>query len=243
MHNTMERSRMMKPLTNSQILEELGIEGEIIKKGAEAALIKSKWMDADCLIKYRLKKKYRIEQIDNDIRKHRTSLESRALIAAKKAGVPTPKIFDVNDEVGYIIMEFLEGDRLKDLVISLSQDERKDVFKRVGQYAARLHKANLIHGDLTTSNIMISKELGITIIDFGLDEHSTTQEDMAVDLHLFKRVIVSTHGKYFEDCFPPFSQGYCEEFGEGGDLVIDRIHDIELRGRYVPKTDRPNRKV
>jgi Kae1-associated kinase Bud32 len=103
-----------------------------------------------------------------------------------------------------------------------------------------LHKNHQIHGDLTTSNIIIEKNgKNMFFIDFGLSYNSSTREDMAVDLHLFKRVMTSTHGDFFEFIFPPFIEGYVNEYGiKEGTKIVEEIEDIELRGRYIKKDKR-----
>ena len=128
---------------------------------------------------------------------------------------------------------------MKDIIIN-KDTELKAIFKQVGILVAKLHKNHQIHGDLTTSNIIIEKNgQNIFFIDFGLSFNSSTVEDKAVDLHLFKRVITSTHGDFFEFIFPPFIEGYINESGtKEGKKIVGEIEDIELRGRYIKKDKR-----
>ena len=211
---------------------------EIIRKGAEAALIRTSYQNNDVLIKYRLPKKYRLPEIDKKIRSQRTANEARILIRAKRFGVPTPIVHNIDLENSSIYISYIKGERLKDAVTRLNSEDLKQKFKKVGAYVGRLHKNNQIHGDLTTSNIMLMDNDNMFFIDFGLGFNSTTNEDKAVDLHLFKRTVTSTHGEYFNDLFPPFVEGYIEEYGEGSKRIIAEIEDIELRGRYIKKDKR-----
>jgi N6-L-threonylcarbamoyladenine synthase/protein kinase Bud32 len=208
------------------------------RKGAEAELIMSKWQNFDVVIKHRTKKTYRIWQLDKLLRNQRTLAESRAIIRAKQFEVPTPVVHDINLVDGSITMSYIDGTRLKDKISSLKTDELHELFAEIGKIIARLHKNDQIHGDLTTSNIILTSHGTLFFIDFGLAFVSTSEEDKSVDLHLFKRVITSTHGVYFKDIYPWFISGYKEEYGKGSKLIIQGIEDVELRGRYIKKDER-----
>ncbi|HOP09596.1 MAG TPA: hypothetical protein PLC12_05220, partial [Candidatus Methanofastidiosa archaeon] len=97
----------------------------------------------------------------------------------------------------------------------------------------RLHGNNIIHGDLTTSN-MIHRGDEIVFIDFGLGEFSSETEKQAVDAHLLKQALKSTHFDHWERYWETFTASYCDTY-ERGDDVIERIADIEMRGRYVER--------
>ncbi len=214
-------------------------KGIILRKGAEAFLIQSEWCSKKVVIKYRIPKKYRIPEIDQILRTQRTALEAKTLIDVKEFGFPTPLVYEVDLDHALIIMEYLEGKRIKDLMQSSEKSLLEDLFAKIGKYIALLHKNDRIHGDLTTSNIIITPDNKIYFIDFGLSQTNASVEDKAVDLHLFKRVMTSTHGSQFA-LFEVFIQGYrtakiprCEE-------IISLVSDIDLRGRYVEKSKRKN---
>jgi len=211
----------------------------IIKKGAEAVLLRVNHFGNDVLVKYRIKKKYRIHEIDSMLRDQRTVNEARTLIRVKKFDVPVPLVHEIDSKRSCIYMSYLKGVRLKDIILK-KDPELKAIFKNVGKFVAKLHKNHQIHGDLTTSNIIIGKNgRNMFFIDFGLSFVSSTVEDKAVDLHLFKRVITSTHGAFFEFIFPPFIEGYTDEYGiKEGKKIVEEIEDIELRGRYIKKDKR-----
>lgn len=213
--------------------------GNIIKKGAEAILLRVNHFGNDILVKYRIRKKYRIHEIDKMLRDKRTVNEARTLIRVKKFDVPVPIIHEIDKKKSCIYMSYLKGVRLKDIILK-KDPELKAIFKKVGKFVAKLHKNHQIHGDLTTSNIIIEKNgKNMFFIDFGLSYNSSTREDMAVDLHLFKRVMTSTHGDFFEFIFPPFIEGYVNEYGiKEGTKIVEEIEDIELRGRYIKKDKR-----
>ncbi|MHA1897808.1 MAG: bifunctional N(6)-L-threonylcarbamoyladenine synthase/serine/threonine protein kinase [Promethearchaeota archaeon] len=234
-------SRHMKKLKGI-ILDSEDIK--IIKMGAEALLIKKRLFDHNTLVKYRLSKGYRIKEIDQMVRSERTLAEARTLIRLKKQGIPVPMVFDIDPKNASISMSFIEGQPLKTLLETLGHDKLRSIFSRIGAYIAKMHKIGQIHGDLTTSNIIYnSKNDNIFFIDFGLGFTSSTTEDRMVDLHLFKRVITSTHGNYFNIIYPPLIQGYANELKVSVKFVEDGIEQIELRGRYVKKEKRKRGKI
>jgi len=215
---------------------------ELIRKGAEASLYSGNWFGKDVIFKRRFPKSYRINVLDKAIRQSRTVNEAKALIRVKNYGINVPIVYEIDRKTSTIIMKYIQGNKLKDLMISLNSNEKKDYFFEIGRFIARLHLNGHIHGDITTSNIIISPEKDIFIIDFGLHEYSDTIEDKSVDLHLLKRVLISTHGNDYKICFDAFQQGYIIEFPENkkpeAKQIIKNIDIIETRGRYVKKEDR-----
>lgn len=213
---------------------------KIIYKGAEATLYKGKWFDKEVLVKYRIPKKYRIEELDKKLRRTRTIKEGKMLISIKKCNVPVPQVFEADLNNNWIIMKYIKGQKLKDLMGKIDKSKRKWYFEQIGKYIAFMHKNDFIHGDLTTSNIIITKNEKIFFVDFGLSTKSSKIEHKSVDLHLIKRVLRSTHGQYFEECFESLINSYKLEYGSKSDEIIDRIETIESRGRYIEKNKRKN---
>jgi len=221
--------------------------GELIRKGAEAVLVKGTWLGQEALYKVRLPKAYRIPQIDAKLRIERTVAEARILGALLEAGIPVPGLLDVDAKGGIIVMEFIHGQRIKDMVGAL-HGKLGPIFEKVGYLVAAIHELNIIHGDLTTSNIIYeskpdSEDISFTFIDFGLARHTTGIEDKSVDIHLFKRVITSTHASMYDAMYPPFMVGYkkfLEEQGRAADFtkISRRLDQIETRGRYIEKSER-----
>ena len=138
-------------------------------------------------------------------------------------------------------MKFIDRKRLKDIIPNISEADLIKTFKEIGQYIGLIHHNNRIHGDITTSNILYSNTKQLYFIDFGLTDYSTNIEDYAVDLHLFKRVLISSHGEKSAMLFKAFTQGYINSKNVRGKEVIDQIENIELRGRYIPKEKRPQK--
>jgi len=206
------------------------IKEEVIYQGAEAKICKSRYMDFDVVKKRRLNKSYRINEIDNRLIFYRTKEESKLMTEARKHGVSVPIIFDVDTQKGIITMEYLYGKRIKDILNGLSEKERSRICKMIGESIAKLHNNNIIHGDITTSN-MILQDDRIHFIDFGLGEKNSEIEAKGVDLHVLMEAIESTHSRY-SDCFNYVLEGYKNKLDNDANLVIRKIEDIVKRGRY-----------
>jgi len=222
---------------NSEITKE-----KLIYKGAEASLFYGHWFGREVIFKYRIPKKYRLEELDKKIRIGRTLNEGKALIKVKSYGLNVPQVYEIDAQNSILIMKFIEGEKLKNILEHLSENQKRNYFKEIGRAIAILHINGHIHGDITTSNLIITNEEDIFLIDFGLHEYSDTIEDKSVDLHLFKRVLISSHGKNFEFCFNSFLNGYRSEYEQVDkqecSQIIKNIRAIESRGRYIKPGER-----
>ncbi len=194
---------------------------EILSRGAEAILLKKDGK----VVKRRVKKGYRIRKLDLHLRRFRTKREEKILRKAREVGVPTPKVLSASKYE--LVMEFIEGYLLKDILDGMKREERKRVMREIGRSVRKLHDANIIHGDLTTSNMILKDK--VYFIDFGLGFFSTRLEDKAVDLFLFKKALESKHHRVWEECFKEVLKAY------GDQRVIERLKEIEKRGRYRKK--------
>ncbi|MFX1237959.1 MAG: KEOPS complex kinase/ATPase Bud32 [Promethearchaeota archaeon] len=214
----------------------------ILQKGAEATLFYGQWFGKDVIFKHRIAKKYRIEQLDKTIRAKRTLNEGRALIKVKNYDINCPQVYEIDPINSIIIMKYIHGKKMKDILNELQDAKIKKFFTIIGHFIARLHINGHIHGDITTSNIIITPEEELYLIDFGLHDYSDSIEDKSVDLHLLKRVLLSSHGDFLNTCFTAFLEGYKEEYEKndikGVEDIIKNITIIETRGRYVKKEDR-----
>tara|TARA_B100000315_G_C14267226_1_gene446983 strand:- start:22 stop:630 length:609 start_codon:yes stop_codon:yes gene_type:complete len=196
---------------------------KIIHRGAEAVL----YLQDGKLVKERISKGYRHKDIDFMKRKYPTRTEYRLIVRAKKAGVNVPEVYFVDDVEMKVEMEYIKGELLKDV---LDKDFKKICFK-IGESVALLHNNNIIHGDLTTSN-MILKSGEVFFIDFGLGFFSMKDEDKAVDLKLLRQALESKHYKIFEKAFENVLNGY---LSKGTLSVVERLSVVEKRGRYKRK--------
>ena len=209
-------------------------QGTLFKKGAEASLFLADWHERKVIVKIRVPKKYRPKELDEQIRSYRTVHEPQLMHEAKEAGVLTPLIYMVNVPDSSITMEYIEGQQIKQLLNKVPKAERHDLCVKIGESIGRLHKQGLIHGDLTTSNIILNPEGNLFFVDFGLGEKNIELEAKGVDLHLMKRALQSTHYMFWEECFQNILCGYTSVLGvEATEKVYDKIREIEKRGRYV----------
>jgi TP53 regulating kinase-like protein len=206
----------------------------LMKKGAEASLYLTDWHGRRVIMKRRLPKKYRPSRLDMQIRNYRTMHEPQLMHEAKKAGVSTPTIFLVDIKNAMIIMEFIEGKQVKQLLSDIDRSERQSLCVTIGELIGKLHKIGIIHGDLTTSNMILDSTGKVFFVDFGLGEKTKELEARGVDLHLMKRALQSTHFRFVEECFDAVIEGYSKVFdAETVKTVLDKIREIERRGRYV----------
>ncbi|MHA1713415.1 MAG: KEOPS complex kinase/ATPase Bud32 [Candidatus Ranarchaeia archaeon] len=209
----------------------------IVAKGAEAILTRANWHGQDVIIKERTQKKYRLKVLDYRLRRMRTRQEAKLLNEARNVGVSTPFVYLVDLSNTRIIMDFIEGRQLKTIIPDLCNAERKAILYELGNKVAILHQNNIIHGDLTTSNFIITKTQDIYFIDFGLGLISVEVEQKGVDLHLFQRTLASTHHIYYDECLKAFLEGYSSQYPEG-EKIIQRLWTIDARGRYIKKEKR-----
>jgi TP53 regulating kinase-like protein len=136
-----------------------------------------------------------------------------------------------------IIMSFIEGERIREALGKFDREERIRKSELIGVYTGRLHQAGIQHGDLTTSNMILTGDGRVFLIDFGLSTFTNDVEDTAVDLILFKRALMSTHYVFAEECFKAFLKGYAGVRGRNVvEKVLDKVRDIEKRGRYIVRS-------
>jgi TP53 regulating kinase and related kinases len=209
-------------------------KAKLFKKGAEASLLITEWHGRKAILKVRVPKRYRPAALDQQIRSYRTTHEPQLMHEAKAAGVATPLIYMVNVPESTIIMEYIEGQQIKKLLNKASKSTRYALCVEIGKSVAFLHKFGLIHGDLTTSNMIQAPNCRIYFVDFGLGEKNAEREAQGVDLHLLKRAMQSTHFRCWEECYQAVLYGYSAILGtESAEKVYEKIREIERRGRYV----------
>jgi len=212
---------------------------QLIKRGAEAYLYLTDWHGRKVIMKKRLPKKYRVPALDEQIRAYRTIHEPQLMHEAKKAGVPTPTIYLVDVKSATIMMEYIEGEQVKQLLAKVSDGERQNLCRKIGELIGKMHRYGIVHGDLTTSNMIQTSEGKIFFVDFGLGEKTKELEARGVDLHLMKRALQSTHFQFAEKCFNAVIEGYASVLGaEEVKNVLDKIREIERRGRYIAERRR-----
>ncbi len=185
-----------------------------IAQGAEAKI----FLDSDRIIKNRVKKSYRLPEIDNKLRKSRTRREAKVI---GKLPDLAPRLIDMDDSSMFITMEYLKGPKVRDI---LNNSNHISLCRQIGKKLGKIHHKGIIHGDLTTSNmILIDDE--IRFIDFGLSFFSEKPEDRAVDLHLLRQALESKHHSISDECFSAVLSAYSDR------QVIKRLEKVEKRGR------------
>ncbi len=197
-----------------------------IAEGAEASI----FVDGAKVIKERMPKPYRLREIDESLRKQRTRREAKVFSKLKEIGIPVPELVGSSDETMTITMEKLEGKKLRDMISAANCEA---LGREIGEKVGLMHSNGIIHGDLTTSN-MIFQNNKVYFIDFGLSLFSNKTEDKAVDIHLFRQTLESRHHKIWEKCFRAFIGGY-KTANNGYGEVLARLEKVESRGRYKGK--------
>ena len=201
---------------------------KIISQGAEAII----YLENDEITKHRIKKNYRIEEIDIKKRKYPTRNEAKLLQKAKDLGVNVPDVRFVNEVTYKLTLSYIEGKLVRDSLDNLDEKELKKIFNEIGREVTKLHDADIIHGDLTTANFILN-DSKIFIIDFGLGFISDKIEDKAVDLRVLNQALESKHSKIAKLAFNEILNEYSES--KDCDKVIERLEVVSLRGKYKRK--------
>ena len=188
-------------------------------RGAEAVLSKN----SGTIVKERPPKRYRIEKLDNALRQRRTRQEAKLLREAKRAGVTVPRVID--ESITTIRLEYIEGDQLKNV---LARGESAPLAK-LGKAIALLHNAGIVHGDLTTSNVLVTND--VVLIDFGLAFRSQKAEDKATDLYVLFECLRASHADA-ERLWTRFQHAYVRSVRDGSE-VIKAFAKIKKRRRYA----------
>ncbi len=195
---------------------------EKLAQGAEAVIFLDK--AEGIIIKKRIKKDYRISEIDDNLRKTRTRREAKVI---EKMPVARPGLIAVDDKEMTIKMDYIKGPKLRDI---LSKNNFRKIAAELGKKIGLMHGKGIIHGDLTTSNMIFSAERNeIVFIDFGLSFFSHKTEDKAVDLHLLRQALESKHYELYSECFKAVLENYPDK------EVIKRLSAVESRGRNKTK--------
>jgi N6-L-threonylcarbamoyladenine synthase/protein kinase Bud32 len=197
-------------------------------KGAEAEV----YLLKDKAIKIRSSKDYRIKEIDSSLRISRTKREAKVIEKLRAAGIDAPKVLNEDYENSTLELERIKGVKLRD---GLFLRNCKSISSKIGKIVAKVHNCGIIHGDLTTSNMILNKDTNkITLIDFGLSYFSQKAEDKAVDIHLLRQALESKHYSIWKKAFNSFLRAY-ESEANCSKEVINRLEIVECRGRNKNK--------
>lgn len=202
----------------------------LIKRGAEAELRRTVFLGRPAVEKARIPKAYRLSELDDRLRRSRMRTEARLMAEARAAGVSVPILYDLDLAVGTIVMEFIEGPTAK-VVLDAGGPKAVQTALEIGRVVGRLHRAGIVHGDLTTSN-MILRDGAVVMIDFSLGGKDPTREARGVDLHLLREGLNSAHARaatYYREVL----RGYREILSDEAEDSIATVKEIESRGRYT----------
>lgn len=221
----------------------------IFKQGAEAKLTISDFNGQPCLIKERFVKNYRHPDLDSHLTKERMRAESKAVSRCLAAGVNAPQIFhmDLNDRKIY--MKYYEKSitakaYINDIVPKLNDAEEREkripkLATEIGTCVGKMHANNIIHGDLTTSNILLDpsdaddgsfREYSLIMIDFGLSSYSQSSEQKGVDLYVLERALLSTHSGV-PNLFDNILEAYKIANSKSSAETIVKFEEVRARGR------------
>ena len=216
---------------------------ELIKQGAEAKVFKVEYLGKPAIVKQRFRKTYRHPLLDEKLTHRRTLQEVRSMLRCRKSGIRTPVVYHLDNETHSIYMEEITGAvTARDFINSLLSENSKtslrvaleDLARKIGETIARMHEADVVHGDLTTSNMLIQTNgttESLVIIDFGLSFISTLAEDKGVDLYVLERAFLSTHPNT-EDIFGIFLKSYVTSSTQkSAQAVIAKLDEVRMRGR------------
>lgn len=209
--------------------------------GAEALLLKAKFLGQPAVIKWRFPKPYMSPELDAEFRRMRTLIEFKSLTKAREVSVLVPKPMLLFEDEGVLIMEFIEGSILRNVVDGLAEDELCRICRLVGLYAGKLHSVGVSHGDLTTSNVIVGSDGNVYLIDFGLANLGSKFKDFAIDVHIFFRAAESTHYMREQIVKNCFIEGYRDVLGVKAQHVLKLVEELRLSGRY--KAERKLRSV
>lgn len=208
---------------------------KIIKQGAEAKLYIGSYKGQSCLIKERFNKKYRLPELDKTLTKSRIKAEQRTTERLAKAGILCPKLYHVDIDDRKIYMEYFDhAITAKEFIMKIQSEKSSlsELTKRIGSTIGKLHANNIIHGDLTTSNILIDEkevDYDLIMIDFGLSSYSASHEDKGVDLYVLERALISTHSTLphlFDDILVHY-----KESNPTSEDTINKFEEVRARGR------------
>jgi len=222
----------------------------LLRQGAEAKIYTGTFLGQKSIVKERFSKKYRHPQLDERLTKERLKGEIRSLMRCKIANIRTPTIYFVDMNNGLFVMEYLDSattcreyidSLLKNSTANFDETRSKltNLSMKIGQILGQMHKNNVIHGDLTTSNMMVQKETDnggykICLIDFGLGFAEGSPEDKGVDLYVLERALISTHPNtefMFDAVINSYKKEMKAERKTECDEIIRKFEDIRMRGR------------
>ncbi|XP_031731467.1 EKC/KEOPS complex subunit TP53RK [Anarrhichthys ocellatus] len=222
----------------SMAIPEFLSKAELIKQGAEARVYRAEFLGKPTIVKERFPKRYRHPVLDEKLTHRRTVQEVRSILRCRRAGISAPVVYFVDYTSHCIFLEEIAGSStVRDHIASTWQSDCSKelgwLAERVGQILAKMHDEDVVHGDLTTSNMLLRHqedgESELFLIDFGLSYISALPEDKGVDLYVLEKAFLSTHPNT-ETLFERLLKSYAVA-SKKSSSVIKKLDEVRLRGR------------
>jgi TP53 regulating kinase and related kinases len=211
-----------------------------VARGAEGVISRVVYLGKPAIRKERIPKRYRHPTLDTRLSSRRLAQEARALLRLRKVGLLVPAVYSVDLATATLVMEDIKGVTLKNFLETADDVKALEAMHLAGKVVKAMHLADVVHGDLTTSNMLVRMKLSnsaetvveIVVIDFGLSSTSATEEDKAVDLYVLERAIIAAHPGMADIFNATFFNAYSRsDGGQVGNLVMDRLEEVRARGR------------
>lgn len=207
-----------------------------LSRGAEATLRAVEWMGLPALLKEREVKSYRAKALDDRLRRERTRTEARLLVDARKLGVRTPIVYDIDLAKHRLVLEQLAGPTLREMLedAALPSETLSGAVRRLGEGLGRLHAGGISHGDLTSSNVLFPDGTAgpPAFLDLSMGSRSPGIEELGIDLHLVEEDLKSLHDRS-DTLIRAFLEGYTVGNPAGAKEVRARARAIRGRVRYA----------
>lgn len=215
------------------MIEPFQTEWTLRHQGAESRIYSGRILDRNVIKKVRFEKSYRNKALDERLTKERTRAELRSLIKLKELNtkfsdlLPTVYFLDGRQ---IVMSEIEDAQTINEFTKENAFEDCKWFYVALGQTIAEIHKAGIIHGDITTSNFLVRKDRRIVPIDFGLAQFNGTNEDIAVDLYVLERSLLTNDYEHYKG-FGIILDAYRKEMGKKASEIIDKLNEVRLRGR------------
>ncbi|KAF7218849.1 EKC/KEOPS complex subunit TP53RK [Nothobranchius furzeri] len=216
-------------------------KADLVKQGAEGRVYRAQFLGKPTIVKERFRKRYRHPVLDEKLTHRRTVQEVRSILRCRRAGISAPVVYFVDYTSHCIFMEEIAGSStVRDHIVSTQQAnsckelELQQLAERIGRILAKMHDEDVIHGDLTTSNMLLrcssqDTESDLVLIDFGLSYISSLPEDKGVDLYVLEKAFLSSHPNT-NVLFEKLLQSYTKS-SKKSPAVIKKLDEVRLRGR------------
>ncbi|NWV40348.1 PRPK protein, partial [Grantiella picta] len=210
----------------------------LVQQGAEAHVYRGLFLGRAAVAKLRVPKRYRHPALEERLSRRRMAQEARSLLRCRRAGIPAPVVYFVDYVTNSIYLEdIVDSVTVQDHIYSVQKcgNDTSGLHKlgeKMGELLAKMHDEDIIHGDLTTANLLLrppTEKLDLVLIDFGLSFISGLPEDKGVDLYVLEKAFISTHPDT-ETMFKALLKSYAATSKKSGP-VIKKLDEVRLRGR------------